>query len=144
MANHNLLSLLVGFLIVGLFVIAIINGAYYFSLDNGLNSSIMNDSVYGDAFNDMTVELTNAREEAAEQKNASEQETITVGQDSLLLGSINTARKVASGSFLGVYNIIAITAKRYLGIDPIVLNTISAILIFMVILLAWRLIRVGT
>jgi hypothetical protein len=130
-------------ILVGLFLIALINFANYGALDNN-GRNIMDMPSINKSFGSMTNSLTGFSQDTGTQLNATSTETPTTSFGSLVLNSIVGAGRVFTGSVLGVYNVINVFMIETLGIPSIVLNILLGIIIVSLIFFMWRAIRLGT
>lgn len=136
-------NLVIGIILVGLFFFSLTAFAVQTQTNNPTNSSLQNDAVFNSTYNSIQSSLITTSGTANTTKNVLETDTPTAGFGSLIFFSIVGIGKLLSGTTIGMYNIIEGAAYHYIGISPIILGAISAILLITIVLAAYRLYKVG-
>jgi hypothetical protein len=127
---------------IGLFVIAIIGFSVGFSQDNNLNSSITDNPHINASYVSINSSLSNFRGDSQNQLQATANETGTIGEDSLILPSLWGAVKTFFATIISIGNAL-VALPTIVGIPPVITGTIIAIIVVMIIFLAWKVIKVG-
>ncbi len=136
-------SLIITFLLVGLFTYALVSFSSQFNYDNNLNQSILNDETFVRLNSSLEESLSSSQGVAEEQKTNVESETRSEQPGFLSLGSIREAWKAFTGTTSTIFNLILRNAfmKKYF---PAIIGTVfSAILLVTIIFLGWRAIKSG-
>jgi len=136
-------SLVIGFLLTGLFTFTMISFGANFATDNNLNQTILDNQAINSSFVELDTTLLSNANKANDSKTAFESDVPTIGADSLILVSIVSVGKVFTGITVGVYNITIGLASSVLGISPVILGVLTTILLFVIMLLTWSVIRTG-
>lgn len=138
--------LLVSFILIGLFAVAMINIVYYMQLDNGASQTILDDptlSNYRQAVIDnMSTTYTNAV--AAGNSTSSSSVTFTYG--SPFLDAINGVWKTVKSAPIAIYELSIGLGQKYLFSGPeavIITTVIAAILTITIIFAVWKMISTG-
>ncbi len=139
----SLREVFVTFALIGIFVFAGISFIVQTQLDNDVENTILENKVINKTFTDFETDLSEFRTESQTQKDSFESEDPAPGFGSLIIFSIVGVGKTFSGMTLGVYNIFIVLPASILGVPPIVIGVLTTILIISLILLAWRVYRVG-
>lgn len=146
---EKFMSLIIGFLLLGLFVFSLIEFGYGTARDNGGNQTLLNDQRINKSFPQLQQELSNTKTISENQKTALENDKAVIGGNSLLLFAISTVWKSFSSMIIGIYNITfglvfdVIFGSSTSSPFVIVFGIFSSILIITISFLAWRLIRTG-
>lgn len=143
-------SLLIAFLLVGLFLYAMINFGALLSSDNDLNQSILDDERVSRSFSNLNDTIRGTASEKGQQTIANdtyagfEEQEPEVSQN-ILFTAIVGVGKTFRGALIGVYNIVFIfTTETFgLGNDEIIIGVLTTIIIATIGLLLWRLYRGG-
>lgn len=140
--SNSLRTFIVGFMLASLFTIAMIQFGVQFANDNNTNISIA-DSENIQALNlSLFEDLENAEDTSAGQRTAFEENDPQV-ESNILTEAIVFSKTVFTGVFFGMFNVIFAFSSEILGVPPIVMGTIIAILGLVLVFLGWRLIRTG-
>lgn len=132
---------LIGTILIGLFAFAMISYVYQTSMDNNANA-VLSDSVLNRTFSKMNETLNALPDSAQKQQNATADEPATIGYGSIILFSIKSFGTLFTKTIVGIFDTIGVM-MGYFAIPPIVIGTISAMVILVAILLAWRIYRSG-
>ena len=136
-------GLIITAMLLALFIFAMINGGVYMADQNGQTSPLLNNTAINNTFNDLESDLPATQQIAAQQKNNTFLENPIEGSDSFLFSTIIGAGKVFTGVWRNFYDLTFGLISETLGISPVILGVFSAILLIVILLLFWRLIKVG-
>ena len=136
-------GLIINGMLTALFIFAIISGGIYLASNNGQNSTLLNNTAINNTFNSLEDQLPATQTIAEQQKNNTFLENPIEGSDSFLFGTIIGAAKVFTGVWRSFYDLTFGLMSETLGISPVILGVITAILLVVILLLFWRLIKVG-
>jgi len=140
----NMRSLIISALLIGLFMYAMISFGAQLAIDNEANQSILDHDSINDSFRGLDTQLGNAQDQAQSQRVGFEGENIEDERsDSLLFLSIVSAARVFTSMLINIYNLTFGLASETLGINPVIIGVFSAILLIVLLLMAWRLIKTG-
>lgn len=143
----ELRPLLIGFLIIGLFAVAIINVGYYIQTDNDATETIA-DSQYGlDVFKqNITSKIDSSYDTSNAAENSTSSSSVTFNYGSPFLDAINGIWKTIKTAPVGVYELTIGLAndKFFHGTDGLIITTtIAAILTITIIFAVWKMIATG-
>ena len=136
-------GLIITTLLVGLFIVAMINGSILLSHANNQNSSLMENEAINSTFGDMQTELDDVQRVSDSTKDSFEKEKVTITGGFLLLSSIINAGKVFTSVITNVYSLTFGLVADVLGINDIILGVLTGIIVISGILLTWRLYKAG-
>ena len=136
-------GLIITTLLVGLFIVAMINGSILLSHANNQNSSLMENEAINSTFGDMQTELDDVQRVSDSTKDSFEKEKVTITGGFLLLSSIINAGKVFTSVITNVYILTFGLVADVLGINDIILGVLTGIIVISGILLTWRLYKAG-
>ena len=136
-------DLIITALLVGLFIFAVISFGVQLSKNNNANMSILNNPSINKSFVSITSELEEA-EDTAESGRVGLWSGIPILEEvGIVLDSIVSVGQVFSGMVIGVFGITFELITTTLGIPPIVLGVITAIILISIVLLAWSVFKAG-
>jgi hypothetical protein len=130
-----------GFL-VGLFSISFLYFILIVSQDND-SVGLINDKTLNKTFYSLNSSLSGIQAKTESEYNATATEPISAGFGSIILFSIRNAGTVFGGSVTSIIKPLLIFSQETLGIPPVVLGIISAIIIVSLIFLGWKMYRLG-
>ncbi len=131
------------FALIGIFIFAGIAFIVQTQTDNSVNGTILDNDIIFTVYNRTNLTLLEFRDNSSEQKGNFESEFPERGFGSLIIFAIVGVGNVFTGMILGVYNIFIILPARVLNISPVVIGTLTSILIVSLVLLVWRVYRTG-
>lgn len=137
-------SIIIGSILVGIFTFAIIMFAYQLPIENGVNNSIANDPRVAVLVTSMNSSLQSSFELANSTQQSFNQDNPLAAFGSLVLTSIVGVVKVLGTLPVAFFNAVFAFSNDVLGIPPIVTTAVIAILVISIVLLAWRLYRIGS
>lgn len=136
-------GLIITALLVGLFIFAVISFGIQLAENNNANMSILNNPSINKSFASITSELEEA-EDTAESGRVGLWSGIPILEEvGIVLDSIVSVGQVFSGMVIGVFGITFELITTTLGIPPIVLGVITAIILISIVLLAWSVFKAG-
>jgi len=140
----ELREVVIGTLLVGLFLFAIVNFGSNLAIDNDVPNVLMEDESFNRSFANITSELEDVDDPYKSQSANFFKSIPVVGQVFMLLEPIFGAGKVFVTSIRNIYTVMMTLLMETFGISPVIFNTLIAIVLVTVVLLAWRLYRVGS
>lgn len=141
MAEGGLKKLVIGFIIVGLFFIAIINGGYLLATQNNANQTILDEDILNTSFVSVEGNLSSTRDDVRTAKSSFENETATEADTGFSLGVFKDAGTIIVSGGVGIYNALSIIFKSY--IPSIVFIVLAAIIGILGIFWLWRAWKAG-
>ncbi len=132
------------FVLIGVFVFAGISFIVTTQRDNGVTNTILDNDVINRTYSNLETDLGGLSSNASTQKESFESEIPERGFGSLLIFAIVGVGNKFTGMIVGIYNILIVLPASLLGISPIVIGALTAILLLSLILLVWRVYRVGS
>ena len=136
-------NLIVTALLGGLFLFALINASIFMTTNNNANNTLLDNEAINSTFGQLESDLKTTQNSAEEAKTGFEEESPTIGTDSFLFNSIIGAGKIFTGMWRNMYNLTFGLVSETIGISPIVLGTLTTILLMTITLLAWSLYKTG-
>ncbi len=132
------------FALIGVFVFAGISFIVVTQRDNGVENTILENDVINRTYSNLETDLSGFSSNASAQKGKFEEENPERGFGSLIIFAIVGIGRKFTGMIIGIYNIIIVLPASLLGIPSIVISVMTAILLVSLVLLAWRVYRVGS
>lgn len=130
--------------LIGLLVFATLSFIIVLQQENDVTDTILGNTVINNTFSTLQENLTSSESETQTQRESFESEIPERGFGSLLIFSIVSVGQRFTAIVISTYNILIVLPASILGIPEIVLNVLSSILIVTLILLVWRVYRVGS
>jgi len=149
----GLKTLIISFLLVGLFTYSFISFGDKFQNDMDANQTLLNesDSNLNSTYGFFRTNLEESEDTANTSRTSFESEKVTSEFGSLTLSSVVGVAKSFTGTMIGFFNVIFDLIKVVFGFDEgnsaaftAVIGTLSAILLITIIFFAWRWIRTGS
>ena len=131
------------FALIGLLVFATIAFIVGTQRDNEVDNTILENEIINRTFTNLETSLGSFGSETQTQRETFESEIPERGFGSLIIFSIVSLAQKSAGLLVAVYNIIIVLPASVIGISPIVFSVLSAIFLLTLMLLAWRVYRVG-
>lgn len=135
-------GLLVSVILAGLFFISLIMFGIQFSSDQGVVSPILQEKSLNDSFNSINDSLYDLQEKTDSNWNATHKENPEESDQSLKLFTIWSTIK-SSGKIVKAVSTSMFSILASIGIPPIVLGVLLAIIVLTLIFLGWKTIRSG-
>ncbi len=132
------------FALIGVLVLATINFGANLQLNNGVNDTILNNSIINQTFTRLEGNLSGFRDTAQDQKSSFESEIPERGFGSLIIFSIVRVAQNFGSMIVGIHNILIVLPAQILGISTTVLAALEAIFLVTIVILSWRVYRVGS
>jgi hypothetical protein len=139
--------LLISFILIGLFAVAMMNAVYYMQIDNDANETIM-DSQYGlDIYKqNVTDKLEDTYTDSVGADNSTSSSQVTFNFGSPFLDAINGVWKTIKVAPITVYQLTIGMANKMFFSGPeglIITTTIGAILTITIVFAVWKMISTG-
>lgn len=139
-------SVLIAFVLVGLFTICMITAGINLANQSNLNQSVGNDSTMGGLYSDLSTKLNETQAESEEQKKGFIQDLNDVGLIGaafLYLGAIGRAIISFGSMFVIISGFIITVFGEVLIPSAIVIGVIGGIILITLVLYGWRLLKTG-
>ena len=123
--------------VIGVLFLAIMSWVIITQTDNDPTNLITNNTLINSSFGDLTTNLNNinAASETASGTFSNSTPTSTLGF--VTITSIVSPTRIFRGLVLGTYNILVALPAQFLGVPPVVIAVINAILTLLLILGVW-------
>ena len=145
MADLNLKNMFVSSVLIGIFVFALFNFSINVASDNDLNTSIMDDNTMNESFDDFSSDLDSIKATAESQKTSFFEGIPVLEEVGIVVGGIVGVATTMFSFLTGLYDVIFELVSETLGMNnKIVFGAVTALLIFTIILLTWRVYRAGS
>lgn len=135
-------AFLVSVVVAGLFVLAMFNFGYEFSIENSANQTILDDPRLSNLNSTIVKNLSASRDTVNNQNSNIEDSEVTIG-NSIILAALTGTWKVFSGSIIGFMNIFTLLARDILGVPAVALGTVLSVIGITTLFLGWRFLRLG-
>ncbi len=139
----NFRSLIIGAMLTSLFVIAMMNGHIFLSQENNVNASLLDEEDINRVYTQLNSSLNDAQESASNVRTAFEDEKPNLLAGFFLLESIINAAKALGSILVNIFNLTFGVMISKLGIPPLFFGVMTAILLIMMVFLAWKLFKQG-
>ena len=140
----SFLTLVTVALVLGVFIVATISFGSQMATDNNSSMSITNDPEINASYQDFTQQLRNASTNITSSKGTFFSD---IPVFSGIVATITVIFGVVPGFFdlmIGSYSLVGDLIQTKLGVPKIILNMFTAIIMFVGILLAWRVYKAGS
>lgn len=144
MAITSFRELFTTFGILGIFIFSAISFVVVMQTDNNVNNTILENEVINNTFTRLDTNLTALGGDAQTQKDNYDSEIPERGFGSLLIFSIVSVSQQFTSGIISIWNIMVVLPASILGIPTQVVSVFNAILIVSLVLLGWRVIRLGS
>lgn len=144
MAVTSFREIWVMFIIVGVFTFGMISFIVISQQDNDVTNTILNNSIINKTYVNLEQNLTILENNTETQRQSFESEIPERGFGSLIIFSIVGITQKFTGLVIGVYNIFIVLPASILGVSTVVTSAISSILLVSLVLLGWRVYRIGS
>ena len=129
-------------LLVALFLVAIISFGAQLAVENGADSTILQDPNINRTFNSIDGNLTSFQG-VVEGQSKAQDETKPIALFDFLFESIIGTGKVLKAAFTNIFNVMLGLMGSTLGLPPVALATMTSIILLIMIFLAWKLFKTG-
>lgn len=136
-------DLFTNFMIVGLVIIGILAFSFVFQDQNNAPNKLIENNLINSTYNNLYSNLNEYGSTAQSTKTLFESENPTSGFGTILLFSIVSAGKVFNGMIVSVFNVIISLPVKLLGLDPVIVSVLAAILIIVIIVGLWSVYKLG-
>ncbi len=140
-SSLGLKSIFIIFILSSLFMLSMYQFGLGVASEYGHDESLIDDPRIDMA--GLENQLDNASSEANARFEAFSRDNLFVTLGEIVLFSIWGIWKLTTGSIVAIYKILTSGMVNVLGFDPVVMGTISAILLMALIFAGWRLIKQG-
>ncbi len=138
----ELKSFFVSALLIGLFIIAILNFGLHVANNNDVDNILTEDSALNTTFQAMEAQLESAEDNATAQKGGFFTDVPLFGAAGPVFQSIWGTVTTFFSMVIGIFNSI-FTLLASIGIPPLVTGVFAAIVIIVVLFLIWQVWRTG-
>ncbi len=136
-------GLIITALLVGLFIFALISFGVQLAKNSDANMSILDNPAINDSFVSIESKLGEAKDTAEAGRKGLWSGIPLLEEVGIILDSIVSVGQVFSQMVIGVYELTFGLITETLGISPIVLGVITAIVLVSIVLLAWSVFKSG-
>jgi len=144
MAITSFREIWVSFILIGLFIFSMISFIALMQDKNNVDDSILENEIINNTFNKLSQNLTILENNTQTQRQSFESEIPERGFGSLIIFSIVGVTQKFTALLIGIFNIIIVLPASILGISPIVTSALGSILLVSLVLLGWRVYRIGS
>lgn len=130
-------KLFVSFALLGLVIFGMLSFTIIFQNDNNANENILEDDIINSTYYTLYGNLSNAETSSKEQNIIFGNVTPTESYGEVQVDSVVSPTKAFKSIILGIYNVLIKLPTQLLGVPPIVMAMISAILIMLLIIGIW-------
>lgn len=130
-------------ILTAIVLFGILSFAYYFAIDNDTSTSLFDDPEINQSFKSLQGNLTDSYSSGKSSKEGYESENPTLSTDSFIFSSIISTGKTFTSTMTNIFNITLGLIFSKLGLSPILIGGIVAILMVLIIFLAWRVVKQG-
>ena len=146
MANEGIRPLIINFLWIGLFFVALVTGGVIMSVQNGSSNSILNNSLFANASNSFSGNLTDYYQTTSDSEKSFENSTVTLTGGIPFIDSIYGTWKILKSVPMIMYTLVVdVVMGTLLGSQTttIIVSVITSILIITLIFAIVKLISSG-
>lgn len=140
----SFMDLFIIFSLIGVFVFSIMSFGIVLQQDNNVNITILEDERINNTFIRLGGNLTSSRDVTQEQKEGFESDIPERGFGSLIIFSILSVGQTFTAIIVSVFNILIFLPASILGISSVVIGVFESILLVSLVLLVWRVYRIGS
>jgi len=142
MAGQDFKGFLITFILLSMFIVALINFGVQFADDTQSSKSLIDHPSISVLNSTVTANLSNAQGLAQGQRDNVEKDTPIIAFDFLLSSIVGTWRIFNSVTF-NIINVVADISHNVLGVPPIIIGAVLSIMLITVIYLGWKMIKTG-
>lgn len=139
----NFKDYIIGVVLLGIFIFAMMSGNVLLSKQNNANNTLMENEAVNRTFGNLTTILGNISNESQTAKTKFEQEKSSIATGFFLLGTILSIGKTFITMMVSVYNLTFGLIASVLGVSKMVINVLAGIFIVIMVLSAWALYKTG-
>ena len=137
------IELFTNFTLVGLVVLSMFAFGVFFQEENNIDDQFIENQLMNETYSNLKSSLGDLSKESQDQKTLFESENPTGGFGTILLFSIVSTGKIFNGMIMGIFNTLIRLPVTFLGLDPIILSVLGALLILTIITGLWVLYKLG-
>lgn len=137
-------NLFIQFSLISLFVFGTISFIVLFQQENGAATTILENQLINSTFVDLAASIADQSVSSNSSQNSFNSEVPAPGFGSLIIFAIVGVAQTFTSLVTTIWNILIILPLSILGIPNEVANVLGSILVISLILLAWRVYRVGS
>ncbi len=131
------------FMIIGLLIVGLLAFIIILQNDNSISDKFIDNEIINETYAGLSEDLEGLRGQSQAQKTLFESENPTAGFGTILLFSIVSAGKVFNGMIISLFNTLIKLPVVFLGLDPVIVSVLSAMLILGIILGLWAVYKLG-
>jgi len=132
------------FIIIGVLMFSMISFIVISQQNNDVENTILENPLINSTFVNLEQNLSVLEADTETQRDSFESEIPERGFGSLIIFSIVGITQKFTGLLIGIYNIFIVLPSSILGISPVVTSAMSSILLVSLLLLGWRVYRIGS
>ena len=136
-------ELWINYALVGLLVFSLLAFIVQFQTDNSQSETILENPLVNKTYMGLQTNLSTFGSTSQGQRGTFEAETPTDSFGSLIIFAIVSSGKIFSSMLIGIFNILIFLPASVLGISPVVVSVLSAIIIITIIFSLWRVYKAG-
>lgn len=134
----------VNFILIGVLVFSLISFVVVIQNENNVEKGILENELINSTFNSLAEELNTSGGDSETQRKSFEAEIPERGFGSLIIFTIVGVTQNFMSVIVTIFNILIVLPAQVLGVSEVVISAIGSILIVSLILLAWRVYRIGS
>lgn len=131
----------INMMLASVFILAVFSFVIVTQQDNDVSYLITNDSIINDTYGDLYSQLDDAKGDANLSSSTFGTTTPTQSYGIVDVTSVVSPTRIFKSLILGTYNIMIQLPVKILGVPPIIVGVIDAVLILLVILGIWAIWR---
>lgn len=138
--------MIVSFILIGLFSIAVINILFFMQSNNGADETILDDDSLSDYKTSITGNISKTYSDSSAADNSTSSSTVSFTFGSPFLDAINGVWKTIKSAPIAIYQLTIGLGQKYLfgGTEALIITTaIAAILTITIIFAVWKMIATG-
>ena len=144
MAETSFRETWINFILIGVLVFSLISFIVVIQNENSVENGILENQLINSTFNRLAEELNASGGETQKQRGIFEKEVPVRSFGSLIIFTIVGVTQNFMSIIVTIFNILIVLPAQILGVSPVVISAIGSILIVSLVLLAWRVYRIGS
>ena len=144
MAETSFRETWINFILIGVLVFSLISFIVTFQSQNNVENGILENELINSTFDRLGDQLNSSGGDTQTQRESFEAEIPERGFGSLIIFTIVGVTQNFMSVIITIFNILIVLPAQIIGVSPIVISAIGSILIVSLILLAWRVYRIGS
>lgn len=134
----------INFILIGVLVFSLISFIVIIQNENSVENGILENELINSTFNQLSEELNSSGGDSQTQRESFEAEIPERGFGSLIIFTIVGVTQNFMSVIITIFNILIVLPAQIIGVSPIVISALGSILIVSLIMLAWRVYRLGS